>query len=321
MKIDPYKHIEAELQKLEVVLQKSIYSDVELATEVSSYIVKSGGKRIRPALNILFAKSLFYRGHELLNLAAAIELLHTATLIHDDVVDESDLRRGKESIHRKWNNAHGVLVGDFVYSKAFQLMASLSNQKIIQNLADSTNRISEGEVLQLNLLNSKTLKEKDYFEIIGRKTAELFKASTSTAAHLAGSNNKMVSIAADFGFSLGIAFQLKDDLLDYSGEEVLTGKQRGKDFMEGKITLPLIYALNKTRIEEKEFLVKAFKEANEQDLDEVITLFNNSGAIEEVQKEVEKYSDKCLFLLDKLDSSKYQKSLIGMVNTLKERSY
>tara|TARA_Y100000590_G_scaffold71499_4_gene78540 strand:- start:566 stop:1531 length:966 start_codon:yes stop_codon:yes gene_type:complete len=320
MKIDPYKHIKPELEELEVVLQKSIYSDVKLATEVSSYIVKSGGKRIRPALNILLAKSLSYKGSELLNLAAAIELLHTATLIHDDVVDESDIRRGKESIHRKWNNAHGVLVGDFVYSKAFQLMASLSNKRIIQSLADSTNRISEGEVLQLNLLNSKTLKEKDYFEIIGRKTAELFKASTATAAHLAGSNNKMVLIAANFGFSLGIAFQLKDDLLDYSGEETYTGKQKGKDFMEGKITLPLIHALDKAQKKEKEFLMNAFRKGNKEDLNEVINFFNESGAIEKVQEEVENYSDKCLFLLEKLDNSKYKESLISMVNTLKKRS-
>ena len=176
--------VSSEIKDLEDSLIRSINSDIGLATEVSSHLVNAGGKRIRPLICILTAKAFGYSGKELIQLASAIELLHTATLIHDDVVDESISRRGKESIHRKWDNAHGVLVGDFVYSKAFQLMAGLKDSQIIKILADSTNIISEGEVLQLSLKSKELISEDDYFEIIGRKTAELFKASSRSAAVL-----------------------------------------------------------------------------------------------------------------------------------------
>ena len=272
MEPSPYLQIEAELSELEQVLQKSIHSDVELATEVSAYIVNSGGKRIRPTLTVLLAKALNYQGQELINLATSIELLHTATLIHDDVVDQSEIRRGQMSIHNKWDNAHGGLVGDFVYSKAFQLMASLSNKEIIQTLADSTNRISEGEVLQLNFLESSAFEESMYFKIIGRKTAELFKAATVTAAILAGVDERTINTAGEFGFSLGIAFQLRDDLLDYSGKETKTGKKIGKDFLEGKVTLPLIKAIELTKSKESDFLKSAFEKGDRKDLEKVIQI-------------------------------------------------
>jgi len=178
------KLISKELEDLEHKLNESINSDIDLATEVSNYLVSSGGKRIRPAICILVANAFGYKSEDLMRLASSIELLHTATLIHDDVVDQSLVRRGKQSIQAKWDNAHGVLVGDFVYSKAFQLMASFDNPEIIRALADSTNRISEGEVLQLSLKSNDVLQEKDYFEIIDRKTAELFKVSAVTAGIL-----------------------------------------------------------------------------------------------------------------------------------------
>ena len=320
MEASPYLQIEAELNKLEQVLQQSIDSEVELATEVSSYIVNSGGKRIRPTLTVLIAKALNYQGQELINLASAIELLHTATLIHDDVVDQSEIRRGKKSIHNKWDNAHGVLVGDFVYSKAFQLMASLSDKRLIQTLADSTNRISEGEVMQLNFLESSAFKESMYFEIISRKTAELFKAATVTAAILSRVDERMINTAGEFGFSLGIAFQLRDDLLDYSGKETKTGKKIGKDFLEGKVTLPLIKALELTDDKESDFLKSAFNKGDTKDLPQVIQIIEKSGAIEVVQKETEDYTYKCLNLLDKFDKSIYKESLKAIVFDLKERA-
>jgi len=320
MEKSPYLQIEAELNELEQVLKKSIDSDVELATEVSSYIVNSGGKRIRPTLNVLMAKALNYQGKELISLASAIELLHTATLIHDDVVDQSDIRRGKQSIHKKWDIAHGVLVGDFVYSKAFQLMASLSDKKIIQTLAESTNRISEGEVLQLNFLESSAFDEDMYFKIIGRKTAELFKASTITAAILSDANKTTIKTAGEFGFSLGIAFQLRDDLLDYSGEETKTGKKIGKDFLEGKVTLPLIKALEVVEDKESDFLKNAFVKSDSKDLPKVIQIIEKSGAIEAVQKETEDFTHKCLNLLNNFDNSIYKKSLKTIVIGLKERT-
>jgi len=224
------------------------------------------------------------------------------------------------SIHNKWDNAHGVLVGDFVYSKAFQLMASLSNKEIIQTLADSTNRISEGEVLQLNFLESSAFEESMYFEIIGRKTAELFKAATVTAAILAGVDERTINTASEFGFSLGIAFQLRDDLLDYSGKETKTGKKIGKDFLEGKVTLPLIKALELTEDKESNFLKSAFEKGDRKDLTQVIQIIEKSGAIGVVQKETESYTSKCLNLLDIFDNSIYKKCLETIVIGLKERA-
>lgn len=314
------KYIKQELVELELRLKQSISSDIELATEVSSYIVKSGGKRIRPTITILIAKALGYQGKELINLATAIELLHTATLIHDDVVDQSEFRRGKTSIHKRWDNAHGVLVGDFVYSKAFQLMASLKDKKIIQTLADSTNKISEGEVFQLNFQGSKTLKEKDYFEIIGRKTAELFKASAHTAALIAKSNQTLLKLSCEFDYSLGIAFQLRDDLLDYSGKKEKTGKAIGKDFLEGKMTLPLIKALEFSDEVNLNIIKNAFKERNEEKLTEVIHIINKSGAIKEIEKISHKYSSNSLKMLNKFPQTPYRESLQELVLNLKERS-
>jgi octaprenyl-diphosphate synthase len=320
MNIDPHKHIKPELEELETFLKESISSDIELATEVSSYIVQSGGKRIRPTITILIARALNYQGNELTKLATAIELLHTATLIHDDVVDQSELRRGKISIHKKWNNAHGVLVGDFVYSKAFQLMASLKNKQIIQTLADSTNRISEGEVMQLNFLESKSIKEEDYFEIIGRKTAELFKACAHTAALIAEAEENLVKTSCEFAYALGIVFQLTDDLLDYYGDELRTGKKIGKDFLEGKITLPLIKAYDLANTDDLRLLKGAFETRDEGKLYDVINIISRSGAVKEVEKVTNEYSEKCLNLLDKFQDSIYKESLRAVVTNLKERS-
>ena len=320
MKADIQSYIKKELNALERNLKLSISSDIKLATEVSSYIVKSGGKRIRPTITILIAKALNYKGKELINLATAIELLHTATLIHDDVVDQSELRRGKESIQKKWDNAHGVLVGDFVYSKAFQLMASLNNKEIMRTLADSTNKISEGEVLQLNLKGSIVISEKEYFEIIERKTAELFKASAHTAALIAEAKKDLVKLSSEFAFTLGIAFQLRDDLLDYHGNELKTGKSIGKDFLEGKITLPLIRAFNLAKKEDLKIIKKGFESRDKKKLREVINIIDRSGAIAEVEKEINKYTIKCLNILEMFPTSVYKESLKKMVNTLKKRA-
>ena len=234
--------IAKEVKILEKKLSEFISSEIQLATEVASYLVDSGGKRIRPILSILIGKAMKYEKEDLITLASAIELLHTASLIHDDIVDNSEIRRGKKSIHKKWDNAHSVLVGDFVYSKAFQLMALIGNKKVITSLANSTNRISEGEILQLTMVEKK-LSQNDYYEIIGRKTAELFKASVKCSALLANASANQLKSISQFGFSLGIAFQLKDDLLDYFGNQAETGKKIGKDFEEGKLTLPLIKTL------------------------------------------------------------------------------
>ena len=313
------KLISKELEDLELKLSESINSDINLATEVSNYLVSSGGKRIRPAICILIAKAFGYEGEDLMRLASSIELLHTATLIHDDVVDQSLVRRGKESIQSKWDNAHGVLVGDFVYSKAFQLMASFDNPEIIRALADSTNRISEGEVLQLSLKDSDVLLEEDYFEIIDRKTAELFKVSAITAGILCSCDEDEIQSLGKFSSNLGIAFQIQDDILDYYGDENLTGKKLGKDFEEGKYTLPVILALKNTSPENRSKLKSLFRTRKQEDFQDVLDILNLANTYEEIQKIFFFYSTICEEELKNVPSNEYRDSLEDIVANLGTR--
>ena len=311
--------ISAELEELELNLSNSISSDIQLATEISHSIVSSGGKRIRPVICILVARALNYPGSELIRLASSIELLHTATLIHDDVVDESLLRRGKESIQTKWDNAHGVLVGDFVYSKAFQLMASFDNPEIIRALANATNRISEGEVLQLSLKNETSLIKKDYFEIIERKTAELFKVSALTAGILSSSSDEQLKSLENFSTSLGVAFQIQDDILDYYGDESLTGKKLGKDFEEGKFTLPIIIALEELDKENKNNLLSLFKRGGKKDFLKVLDILENGNIFNQMQVIFDLYSKECKKELKKLPNNPYRDALEEIVTNLGSR--
>lgn len=308
-----------ELEKLEITLSESINSDIELATEVSGHIVNSGGKRIRPAICILVAKTLGYSESDLIRLASSIELLHTATLIHDDVVDESLIRRGKESIQAKWDDAHGVLVGDFVYSKAFQLMASFDNPKIIRALANATNKISEGEVLQLSMREQSNLSEKDYFNIIDRKTAELFKVSAVTAGILCESAEPVLDSLNNFATSLGLAFQIQDDILDYYGQENLTGKKVGKDFEEGKFTLPIILSLKTMNHTNKTKLLSLFKTRKIEDFAEILALMESEKTTEQLQTIFTHYSNECINELEKLPQNQYRDALENIVRNLGSR--
>ena len=313
------KIIYDELEKLEITLSESINSDIELATEVSGYIVNSGGKRIRPAICILVAKTLGYSESDLIQLASSIELLHTATLIHDDVVDESLVRRGKESIQAKWDDAHGVLVGDFVYSKAFQLMASFDNPKIIRALANATNKISEGEVLQLSMREQSNLSEKDYFNIIDRKTAELFKVSAVTAGILCECEKLELHSLKKFATSLGLAFQIQDDILDYFGQENLTGKKVGKDFEEGKFTLPIILSLKTMNQTNKTRLLSLFKTRKIEDFAEILSLMETEKTLEQLQTIFTHYSNECMNELEKLPHNQYRDALENIVRNLGSR--
>ena len=308
-----------ELEQLENTLTESIYSDIELAMKVSGYIVKSGGKRIRPAICILVAKTLGYSEPDLIRLASSIELLHTATLIHDDVVDESLVRRGKESIQAKWDDAHGVLVGDFIYSKAFQLMASFDNPKIIRELANATNKISEGEVLQLSLKTQPNLSEEDYFNIINRKTAELFKVSALTAGILCECAKTELDSLNNFATSLGLAFQIQDDILDYYGQENLTGKKVGKDFEEGKFTLPIILSLKTMNQKNKTRLLSLFETRKIEDFDEVLDLMEGEKTTEQLKTIFTRYSDECIHELEKFPHNKYRDALDNIVRNLSSR--
>ena len=319
MELKYKKVISEELEKLESSLALSVSSEIELATEVSNYIVNSGGKRIRPAICILVAKAFGYSGDDLIRLASSIELLHTATLIHDDVVDESQMRRGKESIQKKWDNAHGVLVGDFVYSKAFQLMASFDNPNIIRALANATNRISEGEVLQLSLKNQDQLTERQYFEIIDRKTAELFKVSSVTAGILSDCNESQLNSLAQFSTSLGIAFQIQDDILDYYGDENLTGKKVGKDYEEGKFTLPIIIALRNTDDENNKKILSLFRNNKKNQFSEVLEILETVDTYKKMQNVFMSYAKDCMKELENVPKNHYRDALEDIVSNLGSR--
>ena len=316
MELKYKKLISKELNELENNLSSSVSSEIELATEVSSYLVNSGGKRIRPAICILVAKAFDYSGNDLIRLASSIELLHTATLIHDDVVDESLMRRGKESIQNKWDNAHGVLVGDFVYSKAFQLMASFDNPNIIRALANATNRISEGEVLQLSLKDNDKLTENQYFEIIDRKTAELFKVSSVTAGILALCSKDQLESLSQFSTSLGIAFQIQDDILDYYGDEKLTGKKVGKDYQEGKFTLPVITALKNADPKVQKKLLSLFEKKEKNNFEEVLNLLETANTYEKMQEVFIYYSKDCMNKLENVPQNSFREALEDIVSNL-----
>ncbi len=225
------------------VIRHKLHSEVALVNQVAAYIVNSGGKRLRPALVVLSAQAFNYQGVHHHELAAVVEFIHTATLLHDDVVDESDLRRGRETANALFGNAASVLVGDFLYSRAFQMMVEVGDMRIMQTLADATNVIAEGEVLQLLNCNDADVDAENYMRVIHYKTAKLFEAAMRLGAILSQASSVDEIAAARYGMHLGTAFQLIDDVLDYSADEAVTGKHLGDDLAEGKPTLPLIYAI------------------------------------------------------------------------------
>ena len=234
-----------EMAQVDALIRARLSSDVMLINQISEHIIAGGGKRLRPMLTVLAAKALGYTGKQHTVLAAIVEFIHTATLLHDDVVDESDLRRGRKTANALWGNAPSVLVGDFLYSRSFQLMVELDSMPVMRVLADTTNRIAEGEVLQLLHVHNPDTDESAYMNVIERKTAVLFAAATRLAAQLAGADTAMQDRMHDYGMHLGLAFQIADDVLDYDGDAEALGKNLGDDLAEGKATLPLIHAMGK----------------------------------------------------------------------------
>ncbi|AXA34039.1 polyprenyl synthetase family protein [Francisella adeliensis] len=289
----------------------SLSSDVVLINQISHYIINSGGKRLRPLLVMLFARALDYKGDEHLSSAAIIEFIHTATLLHDDVVDDSHLRRGKETANNVFGNAASVLTGDFLYSRAFQMMVGLNNMQIMQILADATNKISEGEVLQLLNARNSELSEKDYVNVIYCKTAKLFEAACELAGVISldketyKTNSKSIK---DFGVYLGNAFQIADDVLDYVSDAESLGKNVGDDLDEGKMTLPTIYALANSSAEDQAIIVNAI-EKGEYDISQIVGIIKNSGAIEYSYKKACEYADLAKQSISFLADSDYKKAL------------
>jgi octaprenyl-diphosphate synthase len=271
--------LSSQMPEVDAVIRSHLSSRVALIDQISEYIISAGGKRIRPKLVLLFAQALGYRGRAQYELAAIVEFIHTATLLHDDVVDESALRRGRATANAMFGNAASVLVGDFLYSRAFQMMVGVSNMRVLQVLADATNVIAEGEVLQLMNMHDPDLSVTDYLQVIRYKTAKLFEASAQLGAVIAGADAVIERAAADFGRALGTAFQLIDDLLDYEGNSTELGKNVGDDLREGKPTLPLLFAMDHSDADDRARIRAAIEDGAADQLPQILEIVRRSGAL------------------------------------------
>ena len=270
----------ADMGAVNALIRARLASDVVLINQISEHIIGSGGKRLRPMLHLLAARAAGYKGDEHVPLAALIEFIHTSTLLHDDVVDESDLRRGRKTANALWGNAASVLVGDFLYSRSFQMMVELDDMRIMRILADTTNRIAEGEVLQLLNIGNADTNEQAYLDVIERKTAVLFSAATRLGAVLAGLPPDQEEALARYGLDLGFAFQIADDVLDYVSDADTLGKNIGDDLAEGKPTLPVIHAIANSPPEQAASLRRAIESGGLDSLDNIVAAIRDSGALE-----------------------------------------
>jgi octaprenyl-diphosphate synthase len=302
------------------LITDQINSDVVLVEDIGSYLIEAGGKRLRPLLVLLVANALQYEGNKHHHLAAIIEFIHSATLLHDDVVDMSDLRRGRLTANAKWGNAPSVLVGDFLYSRAFQMMVAIGDMGIMKILSDTTNLISEGEVQQLVNAKNPDISEANYFNVNQKKTAILFEAAGETAALLAGSDAQIRKSVKRYGYHLGIAFQLIDDALDYSGNVEELGKNVGDDLAEGKATLPLIYAMNHSSAEDTAMIAHSIREADSTHLTEIIDIIKQSGALDYTINAAKQHSADAIKAIVDLPKSTYKTALIELAHFSVARS-
>ncbi|MBK8385451.1 MAG: polyprenyl synthetase family protein [Candidatus Accumulibacter sp.] len=307
-----YNLIRLDMLAVDAVIRQRLHSDVVLVRQVAEYIVQSGGKRLRPALVLLSAGALDYRGKHHHELAAVIEFIHTATLLHDDVVDASDLRRGRETANAMFGNSASVLVGDFLYSRAFQMMVSVNDMRIMRVLSDATNVIAEGEVLQLMNCHDAGVDEAGYLQVIRYKTAKLFEAAAQLGAIIGGGGESVVQTMATYGMHLGTAFQLIDDVLDYSGAELETGKHLGDDLAEGKPTLPLIFVLQNGNTEQAACVRRAIEAGGREDLPEVLAAIRATGALEYARQKARIEAEKAAAALDEVPASQYKDSLLEL---------
>lgn len=307
-----YNLIGSDMQAVDAVIRQRLHSDVVLVRQVAEYIVQSGGKRLRPALVLLSAGALGYRGTHHYELAAVIEFIHTATLLHDDVVDASDLRRGRQTANAMFGNSASVLVGDFLYSRAFQMMVAVNDMRIMRVLSDATNVIAEGEVLQLMNCHDADLDETGYLQVIRYKTAKLFEAAAQVGAIIGGASTAIEQAMAAYGAHLGTAFQLIDDVLDYSGAEVETGKHLGDDLAEGKPTLPLIFVLRNGSAGQVESVRRAIENGGRDDLPEVLAAIRGTGALEYAKQKAATEAQRAAVALELVPASQYKDSLLEL---------
>ena len=310
-----------DMQRVDTLIRTRLSSDVVLINQIADHIIASGGKRLRPMLHVLAANAAGYRGDQHIKLAAVIEFIHTSTLLHDDVVDESDLRRGRKTANALWGNAASVLVGDFLYSRSFQLMVELDDMRIMRILADTTNTIAEGEVLQLLNIGNADVDEAAYLAVIERKTAVLFAAATELGALLGGLPADQVAALRRYGMELGYAFQIADDLLDYVSDADTLGKNIGDDLAEGKPTLPLIYALQNADEEQKRSLRHAIEHGGLDSLDRIIAAIRDSGALERTHARAVMHADAARDALRVLPDSPWRDAMATLADYSVQRSF
>jgi octaprenyl-diphosphate synthase len=316
-----YKLIGPDMQAVDAVIRQRLHSDVALVRQVAEYIISAGGKRLRPALVLLCAGALGYQGTRHHELAAIVELIHTSTLLHDDVVDESDLRRGRETANALFGNAASVLVGDFLYSRSFQMMVDIGNMRVMSVLSDATTIIAEGEVLQLMNCHDADVDEERYLQVIRYKTAKLFEAASRLGAIIGGADAETEQRLADYGTCLGTAFQLIDDVLDYSGAEGETGKHLGDDLAEGKPTLPLIHVLTHGTPEQRDCVRSAIETGGRDDFPAVLAAIHATGALEHTKKQAKAEADRAAATINSLPASPYKDSLLELSAFAVARSY
>jgi octaprenyl-diphosphate synthase len=303
-----------EMEAVNQLIRSRLASDVALINQISEHIIAAGGKRLRPMLVVLAARALGHRGGEPHQLAAIIEFIHTSTLLHDDVVDESDLRRGRKTANALWGNAPSVLVGDFLYSRSFQLMVELDSMPVMQVLADTTNQIAEGEVLQLLHVHNPDTDEAAYLRVIERKTAVLFAAATRLGALQAGASAAVQQRMHEFGMNLGLAFQIADDVLDYTADAATLGKNLGDDLAEGKATLPLIHAMAHSNDQVRERLREIVQAGDAAAMPEVLAAIGQTGGIGYSHQRAEHYAALAAQALDGLPDSDWLQALRGLVH-------
>lgn len=331
MKIeDVFQLIETDMDRVNRFIQKSLYSEVALINQISHYIINSGGKRLRPMLVLLSANALNSEPNpsnseneesEAVKLAAIIEFIHTATLLHDDVVDESELRRGKSTANDLWGNAASVLVGDFLYSRAFEIMVSINQMRVMEILSHSTNTIAEGEVLQLLNCNDASTTEERYLEVIHCKTAKLFESAAQLGAVIHQSPQPVEEAFTKFGMHLGTAFQLIDDVLDYSASSEEMGKNVGDDLAEGKPTLPLIYAMQNADAEQSQMIKEAIEQGGLERIEEITQTIHNCGALNYTRQIARQEADLAIQSLTNIKDSDYKQALICLANFSVERAF
>jgi octaprenyl-diphosphate synthase len=304
--------VSVDFEAVNAFIVEQLHSNVELVENIGHYIIGAGGKRMRPMLVLLAARACNGAGENAVKLAAVIEFIHTATLLHDDVVDMSSMRRGRPTANEQWNNPSSVLVGDFLYSRAFQVLVSINHMGIMKVIADTTNTIAEGEVLQLLNKHRTDISEQDYMRVIRDKTAVLFEAAAYCGALIAGADETVSQDLKAAGLHLGLAFQLVDDALDYDGKAEDLGKNVGDDLAEGKPTLPLLYAMQNSNAEDTELLHQAVVNGGADQLNDVIRIISQSGALEYTRQRAHEHAELARQHLATLPASQYQQALLQM---------